>query len=748
MRNMSIQPLSTIVFREFFKAALLPLLFIELTLVLLYFGINAYNHKKTISTLETESIAHLEEIVGAEAKIFSRDLRSIAEIMKIVQGESAHFFADLNDLTVPDSAYNAYRFADNGVYYKPNDTTGGSSLFFSTVTQIGAKEKKKAVASEQLDHAYKLAAQANSNIVAVYLNTFDSMNRYYPFIADVYAQFLPDMDIPKFNFYYLADAEHNPGRETIWTETYLDPAGQGWMMSCIAPVYREDFLEGVVGIDITIDVFLQNILDMELPWGAKAFLVDAKGTIMAMPEAVEQLFDLTELRTHVYDQQIAQDTFKPEKFNLLKTTIPGVAESISRILTENKSVEELHLPSGQYLLAHATEQESGWKLMVVADKNVMLEPVFSMEKQGKNIGYAAVSGMVLFYILFIFYLLFNARRIAAQIASPVAAIAERSTQIAKGNYDAEPFDSSIQELVTLNMNYTSMVQEIQQLNGDLREEIHRANREIEERKQAEKALKKSETDLRIARDNAEAANRAKSAFLSNMSHELRTPLHHIIGFSELLGDEDSGELNERQQEYLSYIQTSSQALLTLINDVLDLAGVGGKEQDLQLSVFNLQPVLENSLMLVKEQATQKQINLSLKTESLPETIEADERKLKKILYNLLSNGVKFTSAGGSVEILATQIPCSEDPLSQRDEQCLKLSVKDNGIGIKSEDLQRIFSTFEQVEDTKNRLYDGVGMGLTLTKSYVELHHGYITAESEGKDKGTTIHVVLPLSQDI
>ncbi len=751
MSKTATQPLSTIVFREFFKAALMPLLFIELALVLLYFTINAYNHNKSVSTLENESIDHLEEIVGAEAKIFSQELRSISEIMRIVQGETDVFFAELEDITVPEASYSGYSFADNGVYYKTHDT-GGGSLYYSTVGNVGDKEKKKAIAGEQLDDVFRLATQANNNIVAVYLNTFDSMNRYYPFIDDVYSQYLPDMDIPKFNFYYLADREHNPSREMVWTETYLDPAGQGWMMSCIAPVYNDDFLEGVVGIDITIDVFLQNILNMKLPWGAQAFLVDAKGTIMAMPEAVEQLFGLTELRTHVYEQQVAQDTFKPETFNLLKTTIPGVAETISRILAANQSVEELNLSSGQYLLAHATERESGWKLMVVADKQAILEPITTMEKQAKRIGYAAVCGMFLFYVMFIFYLLFNARRIAAQISSPVAAIAERSTQIAGGNYEAPPISSSIEELVTLNGNYTTMVREIQQLNGDLREEIKRANREIEERKQAEKALRASERNLRKAKDKAEAANRAKSAFLGNMSHELRTPLHHIIGFSELLGDEDFGTLNKRQSKYVSHIQTSSQALLTLINDVLDLAGVESMEHDLELSRFELRPLLENSLMLVKEKAIKKGLQLSLQADTLPETVEADEKKLKKILYNLLSNGVKFSPNGGAIQVSASLVNCSEVPpeqvLAGHAGQCLKLSVKDNGIGLESGDMQRIFGSFEQVEDSKSRKYEGAGMGLTLTKSYVELHNGYITAESEGKGKGTTFHVVLPISQDV
>ena len=112
------------------------------------------------------------------------------------------------------------------------------------------------------------------------------MSRYYPFIDKVYEQFVPDINIPEFNFYYLADQRHNPERRVIWTEPYLDPAGQGWMMSCIAPIYKGDYLEGVVGVDVTIKNFIDNILTLQLPWGGEAFLVNRDGTIMAMPKGV------------------------------------------------------------------------------------------------------------------------------------------------------------------------------------------------------------------------------------------------------------------------------------------------------------------------------------------------------------------------------------------------------------------------------------------------------------------------------
>lgn len=487
-------PLCRFAFRELCKAALAPLLVIELALVLLYFSINAYNQARAADTLHRESVGHLQEIVDAQTRILGEQLAAVADLALALQGQTQHFFNTPTLQPPPADNPPTFGFAANGVYHQTNNT-GGGSLYYSTRTAVGPAEQHKAARSAALDPVYKHLFGANKNIVAVYLNTFDSMNRYYPFIESVYEQYLPDMNIPEFNFYYLADAAHNPGRNPVWTETYLDPAGKGWMMSCIAPIYRGDFLEGVAGIDITVKKFLDNILNLSLPWSAEAFLVDGKGTIMAMPNGVERLFGLSELREHVYKAQVAQDTFKPEEFNLLQTKINGVAETVGGLLRRDRAAAELRIGADCFLLAQATEPVTGWKLMVLADKNRILQPIAALEKNATRIGYAAIGGMLFFYILFFLYLLFNARRVAAKISDPVADISARSREIAKGNYDAAETRSGIAELDLLADNYAAMAAEIKALHASLSGEINRANLEIAERRHAQEALRASEQKL-------------------------------------------------------------------------------------------------------------------------------------------------------------------------------------------------------------------------------------------------------------
>jgi len=271
-------------------------------------------------------------------------------------------------------------------------------------------------------------------------------------------------------------------------------------------------------------------------------------------------------------------------------------------------------------------------------------------------------------------------------------------------------------------------------------------------------LEAEKKKLAEAKKNAETANKAKSEFLANMSHELRTPLNHIIGFNELVLSKSFGDLNQIQEEYLSDVHQSSKHLLSLINDILDLSKVEAGKMELEHSDVNLKLLLENSLIMIKEKAMKHGIRLTSSFDGIPETIQADERKLKQIMYNLLSNAVKFTSGGGEVRLKAKlnrggriadfDVMEGGDQSATGDgqtttEDFLEISVSDTGIGIRSQELQQIFNPFEQADNTASRKYQGTGLGLTLTKSLVELHGGRIWAESEGEGSGSTFSFIIP-----
>ncbi len=232
----------------------------------------------------------------------------------------------------------------------------------------------------------------------------------------------------------------------------------------------------------------------------------------------------------------------------------------------------------------------------------------------------------------------------------------------------------------------------------------------------------------------EIANRHKSEFLANMSHELRTPLNAIIGFSEVLGERMFGELNEKQAEYTEDILSSGRHLLSLINDILDLSKVEAGRMELELTKFDLPMAIDNALTLIRERATRRGIRLHHSVDDRLGDLVGDERKIKQILLNLLSNAVKFTSEGGRVEVKAMQADGS-----------VEISVSDSGIGIAPEDQETIFEEFRQVGKDYAQKREGTGLGLTLTRKFVEMHGGKIWVESE-PGKGATFTFTLPIRQ--
>jgi signal transduction histidine kinase len=230
----------------------------------------------------------------------------------------------------------------------------------------------------------------------------------------------------------------------------------------------------------------------------------------------------------------------------------------------------------------------------------------------------------------------------------------------------------------------------------------------------------------------EVANQHKSEFLANMSHELRTPLNAIIGFSEVLLERMFGELNEKQDDYLKDIHSSGKHLLTLINDILDLSKVEAGRMELERSAFDLPSAISNAMTLVRERAYQHGIKLALGADPNLGEIVADERKFKQILVNLLSNAVKFTPDGGRIDVNA-----------HRDTDNVAIAVRDTGIGIAREDQDAVFEEFRQVGRNYTNKQEGTGLGLALTRKFVELHGGKIWLESE-PGKGSTFTFTIPI----
>ncbi len=552
-RSTSAAPLRSLLWRFYLRTSLIPLFVIEIGFLATYWVSETIVYRKNTEVVADVSRKFLNDIAQRQATTISTNLEAIASHTRVFARETRTAL-DGNYMP-PPSERARYRIGPSGALHTIFDN-GTTASFYSARAQVGKAELGKVWRLAALDPFMMAVKQANPQISSLYFNTFDSYNRIYPFV-ETSSQYSESLNVQDYNFYYEADAEHNPERRDVWTEAYVDPAGHGWMVSSIAPVWRGNTLEGVVGIDVTLKTIVDTLLNLDLPWNGYAVLVDQNGGIIALPPAGEQDFGLDELTDYDYSQAIFSDTYKPENFNInLRPDTQALAAAMKR---ETQGSIKLHL-GGERLASFSTIPQTDWRLLIIASTDAIYADARGLHDRLKIIGFGMLAVLLVFYLLFFAFLTLKAQKVSRLIDEPLAEISSLIDQISNPRVEPGFSGSSVHELDELGKHLVTT-----------RKRLLTAENEV--RKQSQLA--------RIALIRLQEANREMLNFTRMMSHEIRTPLSIIDGSAQIIqrmSDTLSpADLRDRATRLRKTVGTAAD-LLTKLLSRFDLIG---KELPLQ-----------------------------------------------------------------------------------------------------------------------------------------------------------------------
>ena len=453
------------VWRAYVRNALVPLLVVELLLVAVYLASHAWSLRRNVAALSEVAHQELSRIASDQSAVIEQKLGQVAALTEVLRRQTAAALA----APAPRARDRLrLRLQPSGALTTWRDD-GGAAVYWSARTAKGESELEKLERLASIDPFLRDMTLANPLIVQSYVNTHDSLNRIWPWI-DAAAMFDPAMNIPDFNFYYEADARHNPERGVVWTDAYVDPAGQGWLASAIAPVYRGDFLEAVAGADVTTDRIVDDVLARDVPWQGFLLLIGKSGTLLALPPQGEKLFNLRELREHDYVDAIRADTFKPEEFNVYRR---ADLSEIGALLQEQPAGSgRLDGPEPHFVAWH-TIPSVGWKLMVLVPEQAVFGPSRTLNRDLATIGWVMLAGLVGFYAVFFTFLYRRARVVSHRIAEPLRQIERMAHRIAVGEYEQASPEFGVSE-------FRHTVGELQRM-GRLLGDSNRAREDAEER---------------------------------------------------------------------------------------------------------------------------------------------------------------------------------------------------------------------------------------------------------------------------
>ena len=446
--------LSRSLWQAFRRYALLPMIMVELALITIYVVTNQWVTQQTKQELVETALSESAQIAKRQATVVDAQLVSVEKQLSLYRESVA---AVLDDPRISWQGHEQWTQGTAGQFFT-REALGedGVAAFYSALTPSPQQNLDRIEQLRMLTPVMRQMVADDSWIQQVYFNTHDSLNVIYPFF-DVGSQYAADVDIPKFNFFYLADEKHNPARKPVWTPVYLDPAGQGWMLSVIAPVYKNDSLVGVAGADVTIDKLVNYLTHTQVPWDGFVLLASQSGEILALPERAQQRLDIN-VPPNDSIKHAKRDETDYQSTNL--TEIDGAEELLSLWQSNPDSLQTIALGGMSYIAAWHPVAETDWQVLVLVEEEKLLARTNNIYQQTELLSLILLAGLVIFYLLYFQFVKSRTQRFSQRLNRNLKKLSNALAKTGRQEFELTIPDLEAPELNRLALQITQVAEQL------------------------------------------------------------------------------------------------------------------------------------------------------------------------------------------------------------------------------------------------------------------------------------------------
>lgn len=697
-------PLARWLWRAYLRSALFPILAIEIGFLATYWISTFITYRTNIGVIRPAAENDFARMAQREALAIDDRLTSITELTSLFAEQTQRALGQPYE--PPAGEMQRYQFTpERGYVTQASNGSGAAAAFYASAAPLGDAQIETVKRSSQLDPLMRSIKQIDPLIDKLYLTTSDSYTRIFPYSEAVHS-FSAKADLTKMPYYAVADAKHNPSHRPVWTDIHVDAVTDRWMMSAVSPLYRNNVMIGVVGIDIAVDSLVQQVLDLHLPWSAYGVLLDREGSVLAMPKAGEQAWGFKEADVLEHVDQRNGDAVRPERLNIhQRADTRGLADAMASGGTGR--LDNVRLGDDVLYSTWAPIEGSGWTLLLMASEEAIVEQAARLNHRLIVAGLGMVVATIVLFIVFTTWLGRRARLLGRELGGALSRISQALIAIGRGErLKASHWRFDIRDLDRMGEQIVLVGEQLAETN---------------------EALVQAQNRLEVALLEEQRLTALQRRFISAISHEFRNPLSIIDSTAQSLArraDRLSPQsIAERSEELRAAVRRMS--------EVIDSASVfmsfEQQRNNGELPECNLDELLQGVRNRLLRQHPDRARDLLLDSAVMSVAVRCDQAMLRVIVSVIVDNALRHSAAGAEVRIRAEAVG-----------RKLTLSVRDRGSGMSEEVVARaLLRPLEYLGDTS-------GAGLRLARVFAEMYDGKLEIESK-LGAGTEVRVVLPLS---